>query len=79
MTEITLQCSLSAARNLISLCGRSFFCPMHHEEASLAQEIHGHIENVCLTGGVIVASLCAGLALTGLIFWWALFASHGAG
>jgi hypothetical protein len=52
---------------------------LHHEEASLAQEIHGHIENVCLTGGVIIASLCGGLALTGLIFWWALFASHGAG
>jgi hypothetical protein len=49
------------------------------EEASLAQEIHGHIENVCLTGGVVIASFVVGLGLTGVIFWWALFASHGAG
>jgi hypothetical protein len=42
----------------------------------LAQEIHDHVKNVCLTGGVIIASLCAGLALSGLIFWWSWFASH---
>jgi hypothetical protein len=71
---------LSAVGNPISFRDRSFFCPrQHHEEASLAQEIHGHIENVCLTGGVIIASFVVGLGLTGVIFWWALFASHGAG
>jgi hypothetical protein len=39
----------------------------------------GHIENVCLTGGVIAAAFCFSLALTAVIFWWALFVQHGAG
>jgi hypothetical protein len=56
---------------------RSSCLQLHPEEASLAQETH--IENVCLTGGVIIASFCGGIALTALIFWWALFAHHGAG
>ena len=42
----------------------------HHE---------GHIENVCLTGGVVIAAFCVGIALTGLIMWWALFHHAGAG
>jgi hypothetical protein len=36
----------------------------------------GHIENVCLTGGVVMAAFCAGIAITGIIMWWALFAHH---
>jgi hypothetical protein len=50
----------------------------------LAQDVEqtqhdGHFENVCLTGGVIMTAFCFALALTAVIFWWALFASHGAG
>jgi hypothetical protein len=45
----------------------------------LAQDIHDHIENVCLTGGAIIGSALVGLGLTAVIFWWALFAHHGAG
>ena len=33
---------------------------------------HGHIENVCLTGNVIIGAFITGLVLTGIIFWWAL-------
>jgi hypothetical protein len=50
----------------------------------MAQEIHsdahpaheGHIENVCLTGTVVMTAFCVGLAITGILFWWALFAHH---
>jgi hypothetical protein len=38
-----------------------------------------HFENVCLTGGVLMSALAGGLILTAIVFWWALFASHGAG
>ena len=34
---------------------------------------HGHIENVCLTGNVIIGAFVTGLVLTGIIFWWAFF------
>jgi len=34
----------------------------------------GHIENVCLTGPVVMAAFCTGLAITAIIMWWALFA-----
>ena len=36
----------------------------------------GHIENVCLTGGVVMAAFCAGITITGILFWWAFFVSH---
>jgi hypothetical protein len=39
----------------------------------------GHIENVCLTGGAIVGAFCAGIGLTAIIMWWALFAHHAGG
>jgi hypothetical protein len=41
--------------------------PAHHE---------GHIENVCLTGTVVMTAFCVGLAITGILFWWALFSHH---
>ena len=34
----------------------------------------GHIENVCLTGGVVMAAFATGLTLTAIVFWWAFFA-----
>ena len=34
---------------------------------------NGQIENVCLTGGVVMAAFCTGIAITALIMWWALF------
>lgn len=45
----------------------------------MAQDTHhdGHIENVCLTGGVVMTAFCVALAATGVIMWWALFAHHG--
>jgi hypothetical protein len=51
------------------------------QEASLAQETHhdGHIDNVCLTGGAIIGAFCAGIGLTTIIMWWALFAHHAVG
>jgi hypothetical protein len=54
------------------------------EEASLAQDVQhtehdGGFDNVCLTGNVILAAFCIGIALSGVVFWWAWFASHGAG
>jgi hypothetical protein len=52
------------------------------KEASLAQDIHhheGHIDNVCLTGGAIIGAFCAGIGLTAIIMWWALFAHHAVG
>jgi hypothetical protein len=54
------------------------------QEASLAQDVQhtqhdGHLDNVCLTGSAIFGAFCLGIAITGVIFWWALFASHGAG
>jgi hypothetical protein len=39
----------------------------------------GHFENVCLTGTVVMTAFGVGLALTAVIFWWALFMQHGAG
>jgi hypothetical protein len=39
----------------------------------------GDFENVCLTGSVIAGAFVLALALTAIIFWWALFAHHGAG
>jgi hypothetical protein len=52
------------------------------KEASLAQEVHhqdGHIDNVCLTGGAIIGAFLAGIGLTAVIMWWALFAHHAVG
>jgi hypothetical protein len=51
------------------------------KEATMAHEIQnthrdGHIENVCLTGPVVMGALCLGIAITSVIFWWALFAHH---
>jgi hypothetical protein len=38
-----------------------------------------HFGNVCLRGGVILAAFCIGVGISGVIFWWALFAHHAAG
>ena len=41
----------------------------------MSHDIHQdhHIENVCLTGNVIIGAFITGLVLTGIIFWWAFF------
>lgn len=37
---------------------------------------HAPIQNVCLTGNVVIAAFITGLVITGIIFWWAFLHHH---